>query len=259
MSYQLKDRIALVTGGSSGIGKACAATLAAAGADIVVFYYKQEDEGEAIAEAARAHGRRAVAVQCDVADEAAVDSAFDAANSQLGPPDILINSAGVNLSETHVAEMELGTWEKIVGTDLTGSFLTSRRFARDLKAAKKTGTIINITSIHSYAMRAGGAAYCAAKGGQRNLTQCMALELAEAGITVNAIAPGMILTPMNQQAMEDEEHRRSLTRNIPLKRAAEPEEVAELALFLASPAARYMTGAEVVIDGGLSLLMGQGA
>lgn len=259
MSYQLTDRIALVTGGSSGIGKACAATLAAAGADVAVFYYKGKDEGEAIADAARAHGRKALAIECDVSDEEAVDGAFDRANSELGTPDILINSAGVNLSETPVAEMEFDTWDTIVRTDLTGSFLTSRRFARDLKAAKKTGTIINITSIHSYAMRAGGAAYCAAKGGQRNLTQCMALELAEAGITVNAIAPGMILTPMNAEAMQDEEHRRSLTENIPLKRAAEPEEVAELALFLASPAARYMTGAEVVIDGGLSLLMGQGA
>lgn len=259
MSCSLQDRIAAVTGGSSGIGRSCAATLGAAGADVVVFYHEEEDEGEAVAEVVRAHGRRAVAVPCNVTEEASVEDAFDRAREALGVPNILINSAAVNLNEKDVVDMDLATWDAIVRTDLTGSFLTSRRFARDLRATKRTGTIINITSIHSYAMRAGGAAYCAAKGGQRNLTQCMALELAEAGITVNAIAPGMVLTPMNAEALEDEAQRRSLTQNIPLKRAAEPEEVAQLALFLASPAARYMTGAEVVIDGGLSLLLGQGA
>ena len=259
MSYALKDRIAIVTGGSSGIGAACAVTLAGAGADVAVLYHSDSDGAQTVADAARAHGREALALQCDVGDESAVEAAFDAVCQKIGTPDILVNSAGVNMSDDAVVDMDLAKWEQIVRTDLTGSFLTSRRFARDLKAAKTTGTIINITSIHSTVMRAGGAAYGAAKGGQRNLTRTMALELAEAGITVNAIAPGMILTPMNKEAMEDEEHRRSLTQNIPMKRAAEPEEVAQVALFLASPAARYMTGAEVVVDGGLSLLLGQGA
>ncbi|WP_228241888.1 SDR family NAD(P)-dependent oxidoreductase [Porphyrobacter sp. GA68] len=259
MSYTLENCITAISGGSSGIGRSCAVTLGAAGADVAIFYHRDEDEGEAVAAAVRAHGRRAAAIPCDVTSEPSVEEAFDTVRDQLGVPNILINSAGVNLDEKAVVDMDLATWDSLVRADLTGSFLTSRRFARDLRAAGRTGTIINITSIHSYAMRAGGAAYCAAKGGQRNLTQCMALELAEAGITVNAIAPGMVLTPMNAEAMDDEAYRRSLTQNIPLKRAAEPEEVAQLALFLASPAARYMTGAEVVIDGGLSLLMGQGA
>lgn len=174
-------------------------------------------------------------------------------------PDILVNSAGLNMSGVKVTDMDLKQWERVVRTDLTGTFLTSRRFARDLRSAEKPGAIVNITSIHAFAMRAGGADYCAAKGGQQNLTETMALELADAKITVNAIAPGMILTPMNEEAVEDKDYRASLTKNIPLLRAGRPEEVAEVALFLASPAGSYITGTTITIDGGLSLLVGQGA
>ena len=259
MSYILANRIAVVTGGESGIGAACVAVLAAQGANIGVIYYTDEEHGAASAETARRHGRMAHAVQADVGDEAAVEAAFDEFRKKIGLPNILVNSAGVNMSGVNVVDMELAQWERVIGTDLTGSFLTSRRFARDLVKAGREGTIINITSIHASVMSPGGADYCAAKGGQRNLTETMALELAEHGITVNAIAPGMILTPMNEEAMEDEEHRRSMTRNIPLKRAGQPEEVAELAAYLASPAARYITGASLTIDGALSLLLGQGA
>lgn len=259
MESLLNGRVALVTGGDSGIGAACAAALAAAGADVAVTYLHDEEGARESCAAVEKLGKRCLAIRSDVGDEGAVESCFDEIADSLGAPDILINSAGLNMSGVPLAEMELEQWERVVRVDLTGTFLTSRRFVRDLRKAKRGGTIVNITSIHSTVMRAGGSDYDAAKGGQRNLTKTLALEVADDGITVNAIAPGMILTPMNERAMKDEDYRKSLTRNIPLKRAGRPEEVAQLAVYLASPAAAYITGASLVIDGGLSLLLGQGA
>jgi len=255
----LAGRVALVTGGDSGIGAACAASLAAAGADVAVTYNHDEEGAKGTCTAIETLGRRSLALQCDVGVEADVEGTFDAVREALGRVNILVNSAGVNMSGTPVAEMGLEQWEQVVRTDLTGSFLTSRRCIRDLRAGKAMGAIINITSIHATVMRAGGADYDAAKGGQQNLTRTLALEVAGDGITVNAIAPGMILTPMNQEALDDEAKREEMTRNIPLQRAGRPEEVAQLAVYLASPAASYITGASLVIDGGLSLLLGQGA
>jgi glucose 1-dehydrogenase len=255
----LRDRIALVTGGESGIGAACVAALAAAGADVAVVYHSDAAKGGASAKVVEALGRKAIALKADVGVEKDVEAAFDQASDALGIADILVNSAGINMSGTKVAEMPLEQWERMLRTDLTGSFLTSRRFVRDLQPTGRQGAIINITSIHSSVMRAGGADYDAAKGGQRNLTRTLALETARGGITVNAIAPGMILTPMNEQAMADEAYRRSLEQNIPIGRAGMAEEVAGVVVFLASSAARYITGSTITIDGGLSLELGQGA
>jgi glucose 1-dehydrogenase len=255
----LNDRIAVVTGGESGIGSACVAALAAAGADVAVIYFKDEAQAKASAQAVKLLGRKSVAVQADVGSERDVERAFDAIADAIGIPDILVNSAGLNMSGIPVVDMKLAQWERIIRTDLTGSFLTSRRFVRNLEASGRAGAIVNITSIHSQVMRAGGADYDAAKGGQRNLTRTLALETAKLGITVNAIAPGMILTPMNERALEDAAYRQGLEKNIPHGRAGKPDEVAGVAVFLASSAGAYITGATITIDGGLSLELGQGA
>lgn len=255
----LKDRIAFVTGGESGIGAACAAAMAEAGAAVAILYHADEAAAARSCDAVRACGRRACAVKADVRRERDVEHAFDVCAGALGAPDILVNSAGVNMARVRVADMSAAAWRARIDTDLTGCFFTARRFIRDLRAAKRGGALINITSIHAAVMRAGGAAYDAAKGGQKNLTETLALETAELGVTVNAIAPGMILTAMNERALEDEAYRRALERNIPLKRAGRPEEVAAMAVFLASPEAAYVTGATITIDGGLSLALGQGA
>ncbi|MGP7795235.1 SDR family NAD(P)-dependent oxidoreductase [Sphingomonas sp. CLY1604] len=258
-SSTLQHRIAIVTGGESGIGAACVAALAAAGADVGIFYFKDKDAADSGVRAVQALGGRGFAVQVDVADEASVEQGYDAVADALGVPDILVNSAGLNMSGVKVADMQLEQWNRLLATDLTGSFLTCRRFVRDLQPTGRPGAIVNITSIHAFAMRTGGADYDAAKGGQANLTRTLAIEVAKRGITVNAIAPGMILTPMNDKALHDADYRESLERNIPAGRAGRPDEVAGLAVFLASPAGAYITGAQIVMDGGLSLLQGTGA
>jgi glucose 1-dehydrogenase len=200
-----------------------------------------------------------VALRSDVRDELAVESCFDEVVEQLGTVDILVNSAGINMTGTEIADMELSQWLNMLQTDLTGTFLTCRRCVRDLRKAKRGGTIINITSIHADVMRAGGADYMAAKGGQKNFTETLALEVAGDDITVNAIAPGMILTPMNKLARDHWTVRKVMTEFIPMKRAGKPEEVAQVAVFLASPAGAYFTASTLTIDGGLSKQLALGA
>ena len=259
VDLSLKGRVAMVSGGESGIGAACVAALAAAGADVGVIYFSDKAAGEASADVARGLGRKAVALQADIGAEKDVEAAYDALEAVLGKPTILVNSAGRNMTGVPVSKMSLEQWNNVIGTDLTGTFLMSRRFVRDLEGQDVPAAIVNITSIHATAMRAGGADYDSAKGGQKNLTETLALEVAGRRITVNAIAPGMILTPMNNKAMDDAAYRETLEKNIPLQRAGQPDEIAGVAVFLASPAGAYLTGSTVTVDGGLSLLVGQGA
>ncbi|MFT3975505.1 MAG: SDR family oxidoreductase [Sphingomonas bacterium] len=259
MAGLLDGKIGVVTGGESGIGAACAIAMARAGAAIGIIYFQDEHLAGATANAVTAAGARAATARADVGDEAQVEAAFAAIADALGLPDLLINSAGLNMSGVNVADMELAQWERLIRTDLTGAFLTSRQLVRGLRDAKRPGRIVNISSIHGQDVRAGGADYCSAKAGLENLTRTMAVECAPMGISINAIAPGMILTPMNRRAEDNAEYRASLERNIPAGRAGRPEEVADLAVYLCSDAAAYITGAVLTIDGGLSLEAALGA
>jgi glucose 1-dehydrogenase len=255
----LDGRIALVTGGESGIGAACAEALGAAGADVAVLYYKDADAAGAVRDKIVAQGCRATIVQADVGDENQVEKAFAAASAQLGLPDLLVNSAGLNMSGIPVADMELAQWDRLIRTDLTGAFLTSRTLVRGLRDAKKPGRIVNISSIHSTAVRYGGADYCSAKAGLDNLTRTMAVECGPLKISVNAIAPGMILTPMNKRAETDPAYLADAEKHIPWGRAGRPDEVADLAVYLCSDKSDYITGAVITIDGGLTLEQALGA
>jgi len=252
-------RVVIVTGAESGIGAACAAAFGAAGDRVAVCHHGDAGAAERTAAAVRAGGGDALIAHMSVEEEASVDGAFAAMEAAWGAPEILVNSAGLNMSGVPVRDMSLAQWRRLLDTDLTGAFLTSRRFLRGRQGATSPASIIHISSIHAYAVRAGGADYCAAKGGLSNLVETLAIEEAGRGVRVNAIEPGMILTPMNGRAQTDAAYRRTLERHIPLGRAGEPAEVADLALFLASDKARYITGARIVIDGGLSLMQALGA
>ena len=253
------ERTVIVTGAESGIGAACAEAFGATGARVAILFYQDQAAPPPTAAAVTKAGGTAMTVQAHVDDEASVDQAFATVEKAWGPAAVLVNSAGLNMSGVTVRDMTLAQWRRLLDTDLTGAFLTSRRFLTGRGDTKGDAAILHISSIHAYAVRAGGADYCAAKGGLSNLVETLAIEEAPRGIRVNAIEPGMILTPMNARAESDDTYRRTLEQNIPIGRAGQPSEVADLAVFLASDRARYITGARIVTDGGLSLMQALGA
>lgn len=253
------DTCAIVTGAESGIGRACALMLGKQGAAVAVTYFEDRVAGEATTDEIVRGGGRSIACQVDVADEAAVQALFDAAEAAFGPVRLLVNSAGLNMKDIPIAEMALARFDRVLRTDLYGPFLTCRRFVRGLRGQGGGGRIVNISSIHERAPRAGGVEYDSAKGGLAQLTATLALELAPQRIAVNGVAPGMILTQMNQSALDNPKERACNEAAIPWGRAGTAEEVAELVLFLLSDKAGYITGTTVTIDGGLSLTIAQGA
>ena len=256
---RLNGAVAVVTGASSGIGEAISRLFAQEGAAVMMVHHDEAEDAQRIAAEITAAGGRAFPVAADVRKEADVDRVFAATVRECGAATILVNAAGVDASGIPVAEMSLEQFDKVLQTNLVGPFLFCRGFIRGLAKTEGKGRIINITSVHEDIPRAGASDYCASKGGLRNLTRCLALELAEQGCTVNNLAPGMVLTPMNQEAIDDPKVLEKQVQSIPAKRAAKPEEVAELALYLASPAAAYATGATFTLDGGLQMNLGQGA
>jgi glucose 1-dehydrogenase len=259
MTGRLDGRTALITGSDSGIGQATAAAFAEEGADVVITYLEDAAGAEQTRKAVEGAGRRALVVQCDVSDEAQVESLFDQAVQAFGTVDVLMNNAGVDASGTPVAELTTEVWDKAIRTNLYGYFFCCRRFAQIRTAAGGGGKLINISSVHEDIPNAGGSDYDCSKGAIRMLTRTLALELAPLKVNVNSLAPGMVLTPFNQPAIDDPELLEEQVQSIPWKRAAEPAEIARLALFLASSDADYVTGATYVMDGGLMRNLGQGA
>jgi glucose 1-dehydrogenase len=249
----LQGRKAIVTGASSGIGKATAVRLAQEGAAVLVNYYSERERPDAdavVGEILKA-GANGIAWQADVAAEADVVSMVAGAVSELGGVDILVNNAGI---EKHVPllEMSLGDWERVLRTNLTGSFLCLRE-AGKMMAGGGGGVIVNMSSVHEFIPWPGFAHYCASKGGLKLLMQTAARELAPSGIRLVNVAPGAIRTPINEFVLDDPDALHAVIEEIPLGRMGASEEIAAAVAWLASDQASYATGATFVIDGGMSL------
>ncbi|HJN53368.1 MAG: glucose 1-dehydrogenase [Pseudomonadales bacterium] len=251
--FSLEGKVALITGGSRGIGEATAIAFARAGADVAVTSRKLPDL-ERVADSVRNEGRRALAVATHVGRMDQLQPLVDEVVAELGTIDILVNNAGTNFFSPAI-EMEERAWDAVFNLDLKGLFFLSQAAARVMKE-KGGGNIINISSVSGLKVQVPTAHYSIAKAGVIMATKCMALEWADFGIRVNCIAPGAIetklygaifeLAPEDQQAKQKEQ----AARRIPMQRVGEPREIADAALFLAANAASYMTGQTFAVDGG---------
>jgi len=242
---------AIVTAGDSGIGRATAVLLAQRGFDLGITWRSDQEGAEACAAEIRDAGRRAEVAQLDLSDATEGARVVGRLADALGGVDVLVNNAGTGDS-TPFLEVELAKWRHVLEVDLTGAFCCAQEAARRMVAAGAGGRIVNVTSVHEHVPLPGSAAYCAAKGGLGLLTKVMALELAGHGITVNAVAPGEIATPMTGN--EDVDPHTIDRPGIPARRPGHAKEMAEVIAFLASPGASYVTGASYVADGGLLLM-----
>ena len=258
----LKGQKALVTGGSSGIGRAVAVALGKAGADVVVNYVRGEDQAKEVVAEIGQCGSRAYAHQADVSNEDQVRNMFQKMYQEFGTIDILINNAGLQ-QDAPFDEMTIDQWNTVINVNLTGQFLCAREAVREFKrrGVVKTvscaaGKIICMSSVHEIIPWAGHVNYAASKGGVMLMMKSIAQEVAPFRIRVNSIAPGAIRTPINREAWETPEAYDELMKLVPYKRIGEPEDIARAAVWLASDYADYINGISLFVDGGMTLYPG---
>lgn len=248
-NFSLEGQVALVTGATRGIGRAAALALAQAGAAVAINYQHSSEAAEAFAAELSAAGVNSLAVQGDVADSGQVSEMVGKAEAALGGISILVNNAGIT-RDGLVMRMSDEDFDAVIATSLRGAFLCSKAVARGMMKARR-GSIVNISSVIGRRGNAGQANYAAAKAGLIGLTKSLARELGPRGVRVNAIAPGYVVTDMTSELPE--KMKEQIMGNTPLGRLAIPEEVASVIAFLASPAAGYITGAVIPVDGGLGI------
>jgi 3-oxoacyl-[acyl-carrier protein] reductase len=246
----LSGKSAVVTGGSRGIGRAIALRLASQGADVCFSYKGNASAADETSAAIEARGRRAVAVQADVSEPEAAELLIKTAIAELGKVDILVNNAGITRDDL-IMRMSIDAWKAVIDTNLSGAFYATKAVTRPMLKAKG-GRIINITSVSGQAGQMGQANYSSAKAGLIGLTKATARELASRGITVNAVAPGFVLTELTQDLPQ--ELQSQITERTPLGRFGTTEEIAYAVAFLASDEAAYITGQVLAVDGGLVMM-----
>lgn len=258
----LDGQIALVTGGSSGIGAAVAIALAEAGAKVGVNYYKGEESANEIVQQIKDRAGDAIAIQGNVSQEEDVLRMFQTLKDQYGTIDILVNNAGIQKDKPFI-EMSLDDWNKVIGINLTGQFLCAREAIKEFlrrgivpERSCAAGKIICMSSVHEEIPWAGHVNYAASKGGIKMMMESIAQEYAPQKIRVNSIAPGAIKTPINREAWETPAAKEKLLQVIPYQRIGEPEDIGKATVWLASDASDYVTGTTLYVDGGMTLYPG---
>jgi 3-oxoacyl-[acyl-carrier protein] reductase len=247
----LKDQVAIVTGGSRGIGKAIVSALAKEGAKVAFVYKGSADAAKSLEAEIAGIGGAAKAHQGDVADPAAAERIVQAVLAEWGRVDILVNNAGV-IRDKLFLQMEADDWNVVIDTNLGGSFAFCKAVAKQMAFKQRSGRIINVSSIAADHVNVGQANYAASKGALNSLTRVLAVELGRRNVLVNAVAPGFIETDMSQ-AVRNLAGEDNLKKLIPVRRLGKPEDIAAVVLFLAGPAGAYITGQVITVDGGLSL------
>jgi len=247
---RLEDKVAVVTGSSRGIGRAIALAFAGEGAAVAVNYRSQPEEAREVVKEIEASGGHALAVRADVSAPEDVENLVARAAGEFGRLDVMVNNAGME-QKMPFLETPLEVWNRTMAVNLTGAWVGCQEAAKRMVEGGGGGRIINISSVHEDRPMPTNSPYCASKGGLRMLMRTIAVELAPHGITVNNIAPGAIETPINENLQERPEQMREVLSEIPLGRIGRPEEVANLAVYLASDEASYVTGSTYFIDGGM--------
>jgi glucose 1-dehydrogenase len=246
----LKDKVAIVTGGNSGIGKAIAVGLAKAGASIVIDYIADPEATEALEREIVSLGDQAIGVEADVSRIEDLQRLVDAAVAKFGRLDIMVNNAGVE-TRTSVLETTEAQYDKVLTINLKSAFFGVQLAAKQMIKQGGGGRIVNITSVHEDWPMPDNTAYCLAKGGMRMLTRTAGVELAPHGVLVVGVGPGAVATPINQTTMKDPAMLAKLDAAIPLGRMARPEEIANVVVFLAGDGASYLTATTIFVDGGI--------
>jgi len=252
---RLDGKTAFVTGADSGIGRAIAITFAREGADVGVLMHNDKRGAEQTAHAIQHHGRRAEMFEADFSTPGGAEGLIAEVLARMRRIDVLVNDAGTGAGSETSLETSTDEFLRVLNVDLVAPFILAREAGKHM-AERGTGSIINITSVHEEIPQAGGAAYCASKGGLKMVTKCLALELAAKGVRVNNIAPGMITSPMTTPELIDAEKAKEAMGKIPMHRQGEAQEIANVALFLASDEASYVTGSSYFADGGLRQRVG---
>ena len=262
ISYSLTNQSALVTGANSGIGEAIAVGLGEAGANVAVNYVVDPAAAEAVADKIRSFGSKAITLKADVSNEREVKSMYKAMFKEFGTIDILVNNAGLQ-RDAAFHEMTLNQWNKVINVNLTGQFLCAREAIREMlrrgpvsEISAACGKIICMSSVHEIIPWAGHVNYASSKGAIKMFMQSLAQEYGDRKIRVNSICPGAIQTPINTDAWSTPQAMASLMTLIPYNRIGQPVDISNLAVFLASDASDYITGASIFIDGGMTVFEG---